>query len=114
MSEQLRKDIGERIRTGRNLLNYSQEKLAELADLSKQSVCSAENGQQELRATNIVSIAHALGTSTDYLLKGEIVESDLVILDKQALGLSEKQLTYLKKWYLDFIKYCKEVESIQN
>ena len=110
MTEQLLIDIGERIRTGRNLLNYSQEQLAELADLSKQSVSAAENGQQELKATNIVKVARALEISTDYLLKGERTEHDLYLLDKQALNLTDKQFNYFRKYYLDFIKLCVEGE----
>ena len=110
MVDQFREDIGKRIRGGRSLLNYSQEKLAEFANLSKQSISSAENGQQELKAINVVNIAKALNVSTDYLLNGTLTEYDLHLLDKQALDLTDKQFNCLKKCYLEFIKLCKEEE----
>lgn len=62
--------IGQRISSARKSKKMTQEALAELADISYQTISSAELGKKALRPENIIKISQALQVSTDYLLTG--------------------------------------------
>ena len=62
--------IGHRISSARKSKKMTQEALAELADVSYQTISSAELGKKALRPENIIKISQALLVSTDYLLTG--------------------------------------------
>ena len=61
----------------------TQEALAELADVSYQTISSAELGKKALRPENIIKISQALQVSTDYLLTGNRNTSDYITLDSK-------------------------------
>lgn len=52
--------IGNKIRIERNKLGYSQEKLAELADLNRNYIGMVERGESNITIVNLESIATAL------------------------------------------------------
>ena len=62
--------VGERIRQRRQRLGYTQERLAQVARLSKGFVSEIESGNRNVSAENLLRIAYALGVSLDYLMKG--------------------------------------------
>ena len=62
--------IGQRISSARKSKKMTQEALAELADVSYQTISSAELGKKALRPENIIKISQALQVSTEYLLTG--------------------------------------------
>lgn len=64
--------MGKRIYSRRKQLRLNQEQLAERANLTPQTISSAELGQKALRPENIIKICSALDISTDYLLLGKI------------------------------------------
>ena len=77
------KDVGKRIMERRKKLGLTQEALAEQSDLTTQFVSYAESGKRGSRPENFMKIASALGTSVDYLLTGDIIDKDkLLISDK--------------------------------
>ena len=77
------KDVGKRIMERRKKLGLTQEALAEQSDLTTQFVSYAESGKRGSRPENLMKIASALGTSVDYLLTGDIIDKDkLLISDK--------------------------------
>ncbi len=89
--------MGKRIFERRKYLNLSQEKLAELANVSPQLLSTAERGTKALRPDNLLKISNALGVSTDYLLTGEITDNDLYKI-KQKLSLaSSEQIRTIEK-----------------
>lgn len=53
--------LGQKIRYERIRRNLSQEDLAELVGLSKQSIGAIENGSSNVMFTNLYKIAKALG-----------------------------------------------------
>ena len=63
--------IGQRIRKHREKSRLSQEQLAERADVSSQTISTAETGKKRLRVENIIKICEALEISPDYLLLGD-------------------------------------------
>ena len=65
------KIINERKKNG-----WSQEELAEMLSVSRQSVSKWEGAQAVPDLSKIIKMAEIFGVSTDYLLKDEIEESD--------------------------------------
>jgi len=63
--------VGDRIREVREHRRLTQDRLAEVADISKGFLSDVENNNRNLSSEYLLRIATALGTSVDYLLKGE-------------------------------------------
>lgn len=57
---------------------WSQEELAELLNVSRQSVSKWEGAQSVPELSKVVAMADVFGVSTDYLLKDELVETEYV------------------------------------
>ncbi len=85
-------DVGRRIMERRKKMGLTQEALAELCDATTQFVSYAETGKRAMRPENLLKLANALGVSADYLLTGEIVDKDLLILSEKLRRLSPGQL----------------------
>lgn len=76
-------EVGQRIMERRKKLGLTQEELAEQCDLTTQFVSYAESGKRASRPENLMKMAAVLGVSTDYLLTGDIIDKDkLLISDK--------------------------------
>ena len=77
------KEMGERIMQRRKKLGLTQEALAELSELTTQFVSYAESGKRGMRPENLMKVAAALGVSTDYLLTGDIIDKDKLLLSEK-------------------------------
>ena len=88
--------IGQRIRKHREKSRLSQEQLAERADVSSQTISTAETGKKRLRVENIIKICEALDISPDYLLLGKISPQDLTILSDKLSQLTPGQYRHLE------------------
>ena len=88
--------IGQRIRKHRERSRLSQEQLAERADVSSQTISTAEKGKKRLRVENIIKICEVLEISPDYLLLGEISPQDLIILSEKLSQLTPGQYRHLE------------------
>ena len=62
--------FGRNVRRLREEVNYSQEKLAEKADLDQTYISGIERGIRNPGIKNVARIAKALGTTTAVLCKG--------------------------------------------
>ena len=85
-------EIGKRITERRKKLGMTQEMLAEKGDLTQQFVSYAESGKRAMRPENVIKLAKALEVSADYLLTGDIVDKDLLILSDKMRKLSPEML----------------------
>lgn len=85
-------EIGQRIIELRKKHGLTQEALAEKGDMTTQFVSYAEAGKRAMRPENLKKISNALGVSADYLLTGDIVDKDLLILSDKLCRLSPSQL----------------------
>ena len=74
------KEMGRRIMERRKGMGLTQEALAEKSDLTTQFVSYAESGKRGMRPENLMKMAEALGVSTDYLLTGDIIDKDKLLL----------------------------------
>ncbi|MCI8497400.1 MAG: helix-turn-helix transcriptional regulator [Clostridiales bacterium] len=112
--EELFRAMGKRIISQRRELGLTQEKLAEMAELSPQSISTTELGKKALRADNLYKISQALGVSTDYLLTGSSDQTSLSPIEKKLLDLSPDQLTYVEAIMDLCLKLCESAEQQQK
>ena len=84
-------EMGKRIEMRRRALGLTQEALAERADVTTQFVSYAESGKRAMRPENLRRIANALSVSADYLLTGEIIDKDMLILADKLRQLTPEQ-----------------------
>lgn len=66
--------LGDRIREAREAKGWTQEQLADKAQISKGFLSDVENNKRNVSAENALRIADALGMSLDYLMRGEEVK----------------------------------------
>lgn len=78
--------LGEKIAKQRKELNYTQEQLAEILGVSRQSISKWESDIAYPETEKLVQLGKVFDCSMDYLLKDEITEKDEV----QTSVLSEK------------------------
>lgn len=89
-------EIGQRIIERRRKLGLTQEALAEKGDMTTQFVSYAESGKRAMRPENLLKISSALGVSADYLLTGEIIDKDLILLSEKLQKLTPSQLRIIE------------------
>ena len=76
-------EIGKRILDRRKQLGLTQEALAEKAEVTTQFVSYAESGKRAMRPENLLKISEALGVSADYLLTGDMIDKDSLLLSEK-------------------------------
>lgn len=106
MSEGRERCIGEiakRICERRKQLGLTQEALAEKCDLTPQAVSYAESGKRAMRPDSLMKLAKALGVSADYLLTGDVIDKDLLILSERMKNLSSSQIRVIES-LLDYFE----------
>jgi len=86
------KDMGYRISIQRKRKGYTQEQVAELADISPQLLSDTEHGKRAISSDKLFRISRALEVSADYLLSGEKTETDKLILLEKLESASEEQI----------------------
>ena len=86
------KEMGQRIMERRKKLGLTQETLAEKSELTTQFVSYAESGKRGMRPENLMKVAAALGVSTDYLLTGDIIDKDKLLLSEKLDKLTPHQV----------------------
>ena len=89
-------DVGNRIKTRRKALGLTQESLAEKSDVTTQFVSYAESGKRAMRPENLVKISNALEVSIDYLLTGDIIDKDLLMMSNKLEKLTPSQIRIIE------------------
>ena len=95
-NELLLQQIGKRIIERRKKLGLTQEALAEKGDMTTQFVSYAESGKRAMWPENLLKISSALGVSADYILTGEIVDKDYLLLSDKMRKLTPSQLRLIE------------------
>lgn len=72
------KSIGKRIKTARVQMDVTQEKLAEMVNLSTSHLSNIETGTTRVSLPTIVNLANGLHVSVDYILADNVVQSKAV------------------------------------
>ena len=110
--DDLLKEMGKRIHDRRKQLHMTQERLAELAGITPQTV--SELGQKAMRPDTIIKISTALEVSTDYLLLGKVTGDDQLLLSPKVSELTPIQYRHLETIIESFVAAVKEKETQEN
>ena len=68
--------VGKRVRQAREAAGYTQERLAEILDISSQFISGIERGTVGLSVPVLVDLCDVLQVSCDFILLGQIEETD--------------------------------------
>lgn len=90
------KETGQRIMDRRKKFGLTQEQLAEKCELTTQAVSYFESGKRAMRPENLMKIAAGLGVSTDYLLTGDIIDKDKMLLSEKLDKLSPAEVRIIE------------------
>ncbi len=105
------KEMGRLLTERRKQLRLTQEDVAERADLTDQTISTAETGRKALRPENIIKICAALDISPDYLLLGNITGVDISILSEKVSQLTPGQYRHLEEIIDNYIAAVKEARQ---
>ncbi|MDD3362506.1 MAG: helix-turn-helix transcriptional regulator [Hespellia sp.] len=88
--------ISTQIKNTRISKGYTQEYLANAADINTSHICNIENGRAKISLPTLVHVADALDVSVDYLLVDERINSDaayeqLIIKKLDSCNLTQKK-----------------------
>ena len=83
--------LGDRLRLSRESRGWRQIDVAAELEISEATVSCHESERAEPDLTDLVGYSTMYGVSTDYLLKGEILDGDPF----EGLGLVGKQMIFL-------------------
>lgn len=89
-------ETGKRIMERRKKMGLTQEQLAEKSEVTTQFVSYAESGKRGMRPENLMKIALALGVSTDYLLTGDIIDKDKLLLSEKLDKLTPREIRIIE------------------
>lgn len=89
--------MGQRIYDLRKKHGLTQIELADRAGLSHQYYSCVERGEKGIASRNLVKLANALETSTDYLLTGEVKNLDDYGISQWAPFLDKKKAAHLQE-----------------
>ncbi len=81
-------EIGLRIAQRRRELSLTQEKLAEMMDVSSQMISNLERGNKAIKIDNLIKLSCSLRVGTDYILTGK--RPEMVNLPEKMSQLSER------------------------
>lgn len=96
--------MGNRLVTRRKQLHLTQDELAEKADLTTQTISTAETGRKALRPENIIKLCDALDFSTEYLLRGRIDPVDVSIIFQKMQRVPPDKFWLLEQIIVNFIE----------
>jgi transcriptional regulator with XRE-family HTH domain len=91
--------VGERIKTRRQELGWTQEELCKRANISPSFLSDLENGKRSVSAETLLGIARVLSLSLDYLMTGEgsQVQTNQVQFPAKLADLARREnLTFVK------------------
>lgn len=88
--------MAKRIAERRKQLGLTQELLAERCDMTTQAVSYAESGKRAMRPESLLKLSAGLEVSADYLLTGDIVDKDVLLLSDKLRNLSAEQVRLIE------------------
>lgn len=100
------KEIGGRIKAERKNLHISQEKLAELVNVSPHYIYEIERGMKAMSLETLINLSEALKLPTDYILFGEKDNERRSIYDKLS-SMSEERRARAEEAFEALLPYIK-------
>ena len=93
--DQVLEQIGKRLYLRRKQLGITQEALAERANITSQTISTAELGKKAMRADTIIRVCEALEITPNYLLLGDVTDQDAAFLTEKISQLGPEQYRHL-------------------
>ena len=88
-----KKVVGERIKEARRRRKMTQSSLAEKLDYTtERQLQRIENGETSCSVDKLMEIAQILEVSTDYLLTGDIIDKDKLLLSEKLDKLTSEEI----------------------
>jgi len=97
------KELGKRIRAERRKQDLTQEKLAEMADISESFMGHIERGGRTLSIETLAKLANALKLNIEYILSGEYSYQPNM-LPQEVFDALNKMSSNQRKVFLDIMK----------
>lgn len=88
-------DVGNRIKTQRRYLGYTQQKVYDELDISQNHYSRIENGHIGMSFDILIKLSEILGLSIDYILTGRLNNQSCPDFVAKYKSLSEKQKRYI-------------------
>ena len=104
MRNELNKQVGARIRTQREYLGLTREKLCDYVDISPQFFSEIERGIKGMSAETLYKLCEGLAVSADYILMGRRPTADTSPIVNTLATLDEKYLPLAEDLLKTFIK----------
>lgn len=95
--------IGSRISDLRRIRGYTQERLAELANISIQFLSDIEDNKKNMTVTTLIKLADSLHVSSDYIIYGRDSSSEYSVINAMMDTLSDKDKKNAEKLLEVFI-----------
>lgn len=108
--DEVLKQIGKRLYEQRQRLHMTQDELAEMANITPQTVSTAELGKKAMRADTIIRVCKALNISANYLLLGDVSPMDTSILSGKTGQLTTAQYRHLEDIIDSYVAAVSEPE----
>lgn len=101
-------EVGNRIRTLREVNRYTREEFAEIANISPKFLYEIETGQKGFSAEILYKIAKGLSVSCDYILAGE----DNVMQEQEIVHTLRMYRTSQRKILKQIVRLIYEISVI--
>lgn len=104
MKNTLNFEIGNRIRSQRELLGYTREQLAEKINLSARFVTDIEYGIKGMSFNTLIKMSEVLNVTTDYIILGKTEYTDNSKIVDMLKNVDEKHIPHIEELLKVFIK----------
>lgn len=103
------KEMGKRVRSRRESLGLSREKLSEYLDVSPQFIADIEYGNKGISIKRFYLLCQILDVTADYLLAGNVYSNET---DRESMLVCEEIMTLLQRCDTKQLKGIREIAEI--
>ena len=103
------KEMGKRVRSRRESLGLSREKLSEYLDVSPQFIADIEYGNKGISIKRFYVLCQVLDVTADYLLAGNVYSNET---DRESMLVCEEIMTLLQRCDTKQLKGIREIAEI--
>ena len=103
------KEMGKRVRSRRESLGLSREKLSEYLDVSPQFIADIEYGNKGISIKRFYLLCQVLDVTADYMLAGNVYSNET---DRESMLVCEEIMTLLQRCDTKQLKGIREIAEI--